>query len=67
MRGINTSRHDRVDLLARRPCGGGMYERGWAALIVDPTEQLSVLAELLLRGLLSREEFEHEKAKVIEP
>jgi hypothetical protein len=44
-----------------------MYERGWAALIVDPTEQLSVLAELLLRGLLSREEFEHEKAKVIEP
>ena len=36
---------------------------GW---IVDPVEQLAELADLLSRGLLSRDEFEHHKAKVID-
>ena len=37
--------------------------RAW---IIDPIEQLEELADLLRRGLLSREEFEHHKAKVID-
>ncbi len=37
--------------------------RAW---IVDPVEQLEELADLLSRGLLSREEFERQVAKVID-
>ena len=36
------------------------------ALVVDPVEQLSVLADLHVRGLLSQDEFERQKAKVID-
>jgi hypothetical protein len=61
------SRRHLSNLLARPPCGAGLYDDGWAALIVDPTQQLETLADLLTRGLLSREEYEREKAKVIEP
>jgi hypothetical protein len=61
------SRRDLTDLLARPPCSAGLYDDGWAALIVDPTEQLETLADLLNRGLLSRDEYERQKAKVIEP
>jgi hypothetical protein len=43
-----------------------MYERGWAALVVDPTEQLSTLAYLYAEGLLSSEEYQQHKAKVLE-
>ena len=66
MRGVSPSRSHRSDLLARPPCGVRTYEdsvRGW---IADPVEQLEELADLLSRGLLSREEFEHHKAKVID-
>jgi hypothetical protein len=57
----------RADLLVRPPCVAAMYEAGWTSLLVDPTEQLQMLGDLLARGLLSPTEFEHEKAKVIEP
>jgi hypothetical protein len=60
------SRRHRVNLLARPPCGSLTSERGWSALIVDPAEQLEVLADLLGRGLLSPEEYKRQKAKVIE-
>jgi hypothetical protein len=61
------SRRHRLNLLARPPCGSLTHERGWSALIVDSTEQLEVLADLLDRGLLSPEEYQRQKAKVIEP
>jgi Short C-terminal domain len=67
MSSFRTSRRHGTDLLARPPCGVRMYENGWAALIVDPTEQLKTLADLLSRGLLSPQEYERQKAKVIEP
>jgi hypothetical protein len=35
-------------------------------LIVDPIEQLEALADLCDRGLLSPEEFERQRAKVLE-
>jgi hypothetical protein len=60
------SRRQRIDLLARPPCGVRMYEDSWTALVVDPVEQLSALADLHARGLLSPDEFERQKAKVIE-
>ena len=61
------SRRHRANLLARPPCGSLTYERGWSTLTVDPAEQLEVLADLLGRGLLSPEEYQRQKAKVIEP
>jgi Short C-terminal domain len=61
-----TTRSDGRDLLARPPCGVGMYEDGWMDLVVDSVGQLTALADLHARGLLSPEEFERQKAKVIE-
>jgi hypothetical protein len=61
------SRRHRVNLLARPLCGSLTYERGWATLIVDRAEQLEVLADLFSRGLLSPDEYERQKAKVIAP
>jgi hypothetical protein len=66
MRGFTTSRSDRPDLLARPPCLVRTYEDSVRAWIVDPVEQLEELADLMRRGLLSREEFERHKAKVID-
>jgi hypothetical protein len=66
MRTFRTTRSSRIDLLDRPPCGTGRYEDGWMALMVDPVEQLSALADLQARGLLSPDEFERQKAKVIE-
>ena len=63
---VKTSRIDRSDLLSRPPCGARTYEERVRAWIVDPVEQLKELADLLSRGLLSREEFERHKAKVID-
>jgi hypothetical protein len=67
MSDLSPSRRDRVNLLARPLCGSPTYERGWSALIVDRAEQLEVLADLLSRGLLSPDEYERQKAKVIAP
>jgi hypothetical protein len=61
-----TTRSYGSDLLARPPCGVGLYDDGWLGLVVDPVEQLSALADLHARGLLSPEEFDRQKAKVIE-
>jgi hypothetical protein len=67
MERVGYSRSRRPDLLVRPPCTARDLELGWAALFVDPVEQLDELAELFGRGLLSREEFERQKAKVIGP
>lgn len=67
MQGFLASRRRRLDLLARPPCGAATYQHGLAASLVDPTEQLAALADLVDRGLLSREEFEQQKARVLEP
>jgi Short C-terminal domain len=67
MQRLSYSRKGRTDLLVRPPCTARDLERGWAALFVDPVEQLDQLAQLYRRGLLSREEFEAQKAKVIGP
>lgn len=65
MRRFTTSRRSISGLLARPPCQRAMYDE-WTGLIVDRSAQLVALAELLSRGLLSRDEFERHKAKVLE-
>jgi Short C-terminal domain len=61
-----TTRSHGFDLLARPPCGVRMIEDAWKSFVVDPVEQLRALADLHVRGLLSAEEFERQKAKVID-
>ena len=66
MRSVDTSRHDRTDLLARPPCLAAMYGEQWSAVVVDPTDQLETLADLLDRGLLSVDEYQCQKASVLD-
>jgi hypothetical protein len=61
-----TSRRHHTDLLVRPPSGVPDSDVGWAALIIDPVAQLAELADLVQRGLLSLEEFERYKARVVE-
>ena len=63
---IKTTRSQGSDLLARPPCGVRTHEDAWLRFLVDPVEQLSALADLHVRGLLSPDEFERQKAKVLE-
>jgi hypothetical protein len=63
--GLATRRRFRTDLLPRPPCVAPLYEDRWAALVVDATDQLSVLSDLLAQGLLTAEEYEWQKAKVL--
>jgi putative oligomerization/nucleic acid binding protein len=62
---MTASRRSRIDLLARPPCQPRMYETRWADLFQDPVDQLLALDDLLARGLLSPDEFERQKAKVL--
>ena len=66
MEGTNPSRMQRPNLLARPPCGVG-WHGDVASMVVDPAAQLDVLADLMTRGLMSRDEFEREKFKVLHP
>lgn len=59
------SRRHPVDLLARPP--GTDRGDDWTALIVDRGEQLAELADLYAKGLLTAEEFETQRAQVLEP
>ena len=59
-------REGRPDLLARPPIGEPA-EEPWVVPVADSLEQLRALADLLDRGLISREEFDNQKAKVPGP
>jgi hypothetical protein len=60
-----TGRRFRTDLLPRPPCVAPLYDDRWAALVVDATDQLTLLSDLLAQRLLSAEEYEWQKAKVL--
>lgn len=66
LRPVSTSRRRHADLLARPPSGFGEIPGGWRGLIIDPVAQLEELADLVNRGLLSREEFDRLKDRVVE-
>jgi hypothetical protein len=57
------NRRQRPNLLTRPPSGVGDWSSG--RLVIDPVAQLTELAELLRRGLLSREEYESIKVRVV--
>lgn len=59
-------RNQLIGVLVRPPCSGG-EQHAWADLVIDPIEQIEELADLRHRGLLTAEEFERQKAKVIRP
>jgi hypothetical protein len=63
MRRFRGSRIHGVDLLVRPPCRE--HDSGWDELIVDPAEQLRELADLLNRGILTEDEFERQKRRVL--
>lgn len=65
MRRDATPRNRRSDLLARPPCGARELIGGWGTLMVDPIEQLEELARLRRRGLLTSEEYERQKDRVL--
>jgi hypothetical protein len=44
-----------------------MYQQRATTAVVDPTAQLLELADLFGRGLLSQDEFEQHKARVLDP
>lgn len=52
------------DLLTRPPSGTREFVSGWAHLLVDPVQQLALLADLFEVGLLSWAEYEHFKLQV---
>ena len=62
-----SERDQHPDLLARPPCGSRSFEEQWAAFVIDPVAQVRALAGLRDDGLLSDEEFERQKAKVLGP
>jgi hypothetical protein len=65
MRRFDRSRVRRIDLLARPPAAVVAAD-DWAGLVVDPVEQLRGLADLRRRGLLTGDEYEQQRAKVLD-
>jgi hypothetical protein len=62
---IELSRRELHGLLG--PSGGRREPPdAWTAWLVDPVEQLKELADLRERGLLSAEEFDRQKANVLD-
>jgi len=59
------SRRRATGVLARPPWRNQGLEERWTALVRDPLAQLEELADLHHQGLLSREEFEREKLRVL--
>jgi Short C-terminal domain len=58
----------RTDLLVRPPAGARNGDADWTTTLVsDPVAQLQQLADLCQRGLISANEFEREKAKILAP
>jgi hypothetical protein len=63
MRRVATSRREDLDLLSSTPSAVIVEDR-WTALLIDPVAQVTELADLVARGLVSPEEFERQRRKV---
>ncbi len=61
-----THERRRPDLLVRPPARGRYGTDAWATTQVsDPVAQIEAFADLRQRGLISAQEFEREKAKIL--
>ena len=67
MKRKGTTRSRQPDLLDRPPATAREPGPGWALLVIDPVRQLRELADLHHQGLLSREEYQQQKSKVLDP
>ncbi|WP_116948964.1 SHOCT domain-containing protein [Jiangella endophytica] len=65
MRRVATTRAHETDLLVRPPCPDLPGPSRSSGLVVDPVEQLKALDDLVARGLLSPEEFERQKGRIL--
>ena len=65
MRRTVTSRTGNPDLLDGTPTNTPFEDR-WAPLLIDRAAQVAELANLLERGLLTPEEFERQRRRVLE-
>jgi hypothetical protein len=61
------SRDTCVDLLVRRPQSGWTGETRAERIVVDPVAQLRELAALADQGLLTEEEYERQRRRVLGP
>jgi Short C-terminal domain len=66
MRRNGTTRSRQPDLLERPPATAREHSSGWALSVIDPVRQLRELADLHHQGLLSREEYQQQKSKVLD-
>ena len=66
MQRMARSRDTCFDLLAPRPQSWTTPET-WAGILVDPAAQLRELAALAAQGLMTDEEFERQRRKVLGP
>jgi alkanesulfonate monooxygenase SsuD/methylene tetrahydromethanopterin reductase-like flavin-dependent oxidoreductase (luciferase family) len=66
MQRVDKSRSKRPDLLGRPPSAAPELQPAWALLAVDPLAQVARLADLWQRGLLSPEEYEQQRARILE-
>jgi hypothetical protein len=64
MRRIEGSRNELIGLLTRPPSSDGRAEE-WGRTVGDPVRQIEALADLRDRGLLSPEEFDQQKSRVL--
>ncbi len=58
-------RAQRPGLLSRPPSTFRAFDTASAALFIDPAAQISALADLLDKGLLTREEFDRAKQRAL--
>ena len=62
MRRVATSRRENPDLLTTEP--SEIADERWTALLIDPVAQVTELADLVARGLVSPEDFERQRGKI---
>lgn len=58
-------RSQRPGLLWRPPSTFRELDVPWTSMMVDPAQQIDALAQLMNRGLLSREEFDRAKQRAL--
>jgi Short C-terminal domain len=58
-------RAQRPGLLSRPPAAFRALDTAGAALFIDPAAQITALAELMDKGLLSRDEFDRAKQRAL--
>jgi hypothetical protein len=66
MKNRNAPRSKRPDRLERPPATARELGPGWSLLVIDPVRQLRELADLHRRGLVSGEEYQQQKCKILD-